>query len=159
MMGLEEAAAEAVTARGASLRDRFQAQNGVMNADGASFNPEGAVSRGEMAYTLVQALGMESEAEAARVALENQPITAARGDERVALDDDAAIPAHLRGYVQLALDLQLMRMFQDTPTSVPRQAATEDRSCPGKWQRLVQASSRSSDISTYFSRASNPAPW
>ena len=109
MMGLEESAAEAVTARGAALQDRFQSQAGVMSTNGSSFNPDGTVNRGEMAYTLVQALGLEAEAEAARAALENGAITASRGDERVALDDDADIPAHLRGYVQLALDLQLMR--------------------------------------------------
>ena len=109
LMGVEEAVAEAATARGASLRDLTQTDDGVIVADGTSFNPDDSVSRAEMAYSLVQALGMEDEAEAARIALENEAITAARGDERVALDDDASIPAHLRGYVQLALDLQLMR--------------------------------------------------
>ncbi len=107
---LEEAAAEAVTARGAAMRDRDQSQQGVMIADGAgSFDPEGTVNRAELAFTLVQAMGLESEAETARQALEHEPVTVAFGGERIALDDDALLPAGLRGYVQLALDLQLMR--------------------------------------------------
>lgn len=104
-----EAAAEAVTARGAAQRDVRQTQNGVMMAVGDKFNPGGNVSREELAYSLVQSLGLEAEAEAARIALENEPITASNGDERVALSDDADIDPALRGYVQLALDLQLMR--------------------------------------------------
>lgn len=107
---IEEAAAEAVTVRGAALRDHKQVQNGVMTASGgSSFNPDGNVSRGELAYTLVQSMGLEAEAEAARGALETEAITVAYKDERITLDDDASIPADLRGYVQLALDLQLMR--------------------------------------------------
>lgn len=107
---VEEAAAEAVTARGAALRNLDQFENGVMTAASAgAFNPDGAVNRGELAYTLVQALGLQEAAETARAALENEPITVAHKGDRIALDDDADIPAALRGYVQLALDLQLMR--------------------------------------------------
>lgn len=108
--GLPEAAAEAVTARGAALRDMKQVQNGVVKPLSAgTFGGDGSVSRAELAYSLVQALGFEAEAEAARAALESEPITVAYKQERIALEDDADIPAELRGYVQLALDLQLMR--------------------------------------------------
>lgn len=108
--GLEEAVAEAATARGASLRDLYQVQDSVLLTDGGgAFNGEATISRANLAYTLVQTLGLEDEAEAVRAALENEPITVAFNDERVTLDDDADVPADLRGYVQLALDLQLMR--------------------------------------------------
>jgi subtilisin family serine protease len=105
--GLETAAAEAATARGAALRDLRQTQKGVIAA-GSSFNPSGSLTRADLAYSLVQALGLEAEAEAARVDLADEPITVAYDSQRIALADDAAVPAALRGYVQLALDLQLM---------------------------------------------------
>lgn len=124
LAGIEEAAAEATTARGAAIRDRFQTQAGVISADGASFSPDATVDRASLAYTLVQSLGLEAEAEAARVALEDRAITVSFAGEQIALSDDSAVPAALRGYVQLALDLQLMRArftssqgsFDFTPT-------------------------------------------
>jgi hypothetical protein len=103
------ATAEAVTARGAAMRDGRHAQAGVVKpASATTFNPYGSINRAELAYTLVQSLGLEAEAEATRVALQSQPITAAFGAQRIPLTDDGAVPAALRGYVQLALDLQLM---------------------------------------------------
>jgi len=107
--GLQNASAEAVTVRGAAQRDLRQNQDGVMRGNNGQFNPLGSVSRQDLAYTLIQSLGMEAEAEAARAALEGEAITVSNGDERVALTDDADINADMRGYVQLALDLQLMR--------------------------------------------------
>ncbi|MFU8832607.1 MAG: hypothetical protein ACNA7J_10695, partial [Wenzhouxiangella sp.] len=53
-------------------------------------------------------LGLEAQAEAARAALEDQPITVAFNDQRIELLDDAAVPAELRGYVQLALDFNIL---------------------------------------------------
>jgi subtilisin family serine protease len=119
------AVAEAVTARGAAMRDGKHVQNGVVKKAGAStFNPDGSVNRAELAYTLVQSLGLQAEAEATRVNLVGQKITVAFGDQRIPLEDDASVPADLRGYVQLALDLQLMNAkfqlvqgpFDFTPT-------------------------------------------
>lgn len=108
--GLQEEAAEAVTVRGAALRDRDHVQNGVVMTAGAErYDPDAFVNRAELAFSLVQSLGLEAEAEAVRAALEDEPITVAFNDERIALEDDTAVPAALRGYVQLALDLQLMR--------------------------------------------------
>ncbi|MFW5927113.1 MAG: hypothetical protein ACOCSR_03590, partial [Wenzhouxiangella sp.] len=62
----------------------------------------------ELARVFVQALGLEEQAESARIALEDEPITVAYKDERVVLTDDAEVPAELRGYVQLALDLRIL---------------------------------------------------
>ena len=107
--GLELAAAEATVARGGALRDLHHVQNAiVLNGGDGNFRPDDPVARAELAYSLVQSLGLESEAEAVRQALENEPITVAFGDERIPLEDDAEVPAGLRGHVQLALDLQLM---------------------------------------------------
>ena len=101
-------AVEAVTARGAALRDLAQYDGGVMLADGDRFDPRGTVDRAELAYALVQALGMEDEAMASADALEEGPITAPYGNDRVALSDDASVPPALRGHVQVALDLRLL---------------------------------------------------
>ncbi len=110
LAGFEEAAAEAATARGGALRDLNQEQDGVVLTDGGgAFDGDAVIARADLAYSLVQALGLADQAEAAREALENEPLTVVYRDERIALDDEAGIPASLRGYVQLALDLQLMR--------------------------------------------------
>lgn len=106
--GLGEAAAEATTARGAALRDLRQVQAGIVPVDGATFNADRVVDRANLAYSLVQALGLEAQAEAARQALEETAITADVSGDRIAIDDDGSVPAALRGYVQLALDLRLM---------------------------------------------------
>jgi serine protease AprX len=112
VQGLDLATAEAVTGRGGALRDREHHQAAVIPpAAPGSFDPDGTINRAELARTFVQALGLEAEAEAARQALENEPITVAFGDERVELLDDADVPAQLRGHVQLALDFQLLQAF------------------------------------------------
>lgn len=107
--GVTLAAAEAVSARGGALRDLQHAQAPVMPASAAgTFGPAGTVNRAELAYSFVQALGLGPQAAAVAAALGNDPITVAFGDTRVALEDDAEVPAAFRGYVQLALDLRLM---------------------------------------------------
>ncbi|AQQ55177.1 peptidase S8 [Planococcus lenghuensis] len=96
--------AEAVTAQGAAFRDYDQFNAGVMTvkADG-TFDPKGTVSKAELAYSLVQSLGLEEEAEAF-----SGDVTVQYGDTRVAITDQGDIPAHLKGYVQLALDLNIL---------------------------------------------------
>ena len=92
----------AVTARGGALKDRFQRSDGLVRTNGA-FQPEGAVSRADLAYSLVQALGLQDEARSFSGSL-----TVDANGERVAIDDAAAVPAELRGYVQIALDMSLL---------------------------------------------------
>ncbi|HVL65982.1 MAG TPA: S8 family serine peptidase [Vicinamibacterales bacterium] len=97
------AIAEAVTARGATLRDHNFSADGLMSASGSAFDPAGTVSRLDVAVALVRALGRDAEAKAkagTTVMWNGQPIT-----------DNAAIPAALRGYVQVALDLGLLETF------------------------------------------------
>ena len=104
----QSGAAEAVTARGAAMRDFDQYDGGVMLANGDRFDPRGTVDRAELAYALVQALGFEDEAMARADELGDGPITAPYRNERVAISDDADVPAAFRGHVQLALDLRLI---------------------------------------------------
>lgn len=96
--------AEAVAARGASLRDLSYLQQGVMRTSGSSFNPGGSVSRLDIAYSLVQSLGLESNAKAGAGA----DLTVRYGTQRIAVEDSSDVPSDLRGYAQLALDLNIL---------------------------------------------------
>ncbi|WP_078549992.1 S8 family serine peptidase [Litchfieldia alkalitelluris] len=100
----ETAFIEAVTAKGAAFRDKAQIQKGVIlpKADG-KFAPKDGVTRAELAYSLVQALGLEEEASGF-----GGTVTVQYKDERVEIEDMNDIPVELRGYVQLALDLNIM---------------------------------------------------
>ncbi|WP_052948641.1 S8 family serine peptidase [Mesobacillus campisalis] len=95
---------EAVAAKGAAFRDQKQQFKGVMlpKADG-KFAPKSSVSRTELAYSLIQSLGLQKEAEAF-----TGNLTVQYKDERIAIEDAVQIPAELKGYVQLALDLNII---------------------------------------------------
>lgn len=95
---------EAVVANGAAFRDKTQSHAGVIlpRADG-KFAPKESVTRAELAYSLVQALGLEDEAKGF-----NGTVTVQYKDERVKIEDADLIPEELRGYVQLALDLNIL---------------------------------------------------
>ncbi|HEY4555990.1 MAG TPA: S-layer homology domain-containing protein, partial [Lysobacter sp.] len=90
---------ESVIARGASLRDLSQSQDGVMGTVNGAFRPNDVVTRVSLAYSLVQALALQPQAQAF-----DGPLTAFYDGRRIPLEDAASIPASLRGYVQLALD-------------------------------------------------------
>ncbi len=102
--GGESAFAEAVVAKGSAFRDQFHQNNGVMlpGKDG-KFLPKGAVTKGELAYSLVQSLGLQEEALAHK-----GDIKVMYKDELVVLKDQGDIPEHLKGYVQLALNLNIL---------------------------------------------------
>ena len=96
--------AKAVVAKGAAIRDAVQTQGGVMLLDtNGNFNPNGEVNRAELAYSLVQALGLEKQAKE-----KTGDVTVLYKGERVPIKDSSSIPAALRGYVQLALDLNIL---------------------------------------------------
>jgi serine protease AprX len=94
----------AVLAKGASIRNHSQTDNGVMllKSDG-TFSGDSAVTRAELAYSLVQALGLQAGASGF-----SGDVTVQYKDSRVLVKDAANIPAHLKGYVQLALDLNIL---------------------------------------------------
>ncbi|MEH7883453.1 S8 family serine peptidase [Bacillus sp. JJ1609] len=95
---------EAATAKGASFRDTQHIQQGVIVPKAAGkFAPKDGVTRAELAYSLVQALGMQKEAQE----FDGQ-LTVQYNDERIAIADATEVPAHLKGYVQLALDLNIL---------------------------------------------------
>ena len=91
--------AESAVAKGAPLRDLGQSQAGVMRAVNGQFDPDGKVTRLDLAYSLVQAAGLQDQASGF-----DGDLTAFYDGKRIPLEDAASIPADMRGYVQYALD-------------------------------------------------------
>lgn len=112
--------AEAVTAKGSTLRDYDFAPTGLMSFTGASFNPAGSVNRLDVAVALVKALGHDAEARG----LAGSTVTSGG----TPLSDNAQIPASLRGYVQVAIDLGLFEAF---PAEVRQIAPGVFQAVPG----------------------------
>jgi serine protease AprX len=95
--------AESAVASGAALRDRSQSQAGVMPLIGGKFKPNDSVTRVALAYSLVQSLALQAQAQAFSGSL-----TAFYDGRRIPIEDAASIPTAMRGYVQHALDLGLI---------------------------------------------------
>ena len=91
--------AESAIARGAPLRDLGQDDAGVMGLLNGQFRANDSVTRVSLAYSLVQALGLQPQATSF-----TGPVTVFHDGKRINIEDQAAIPAALRGYVQQALD-------------------------------------------------------
>lgn len=102
---------EAVLGIGAALKNVTQNQKGVMLPLAAGkFAPDEKVTRAQLAYSLVQALGLEDKANE----LKGQELTVQYNGTRVPLQDAANVPAELRGHVQLALDLNILNAYFST---------------------------------------------
>jgi serine protease AprX len=100
--------AESVTARGAALRDKNHVQNGIMLATSpGKFSPNGKVNRAELAYSLVQALGLQAYA----LERNGKTPTVTYNSNSYPIEDAATIPAGLEGYVSVALELNLVNAF------------------------------------------------
>lgn len=99
---------EAVAAKGAAIRDRYQRYRGVMLATGSRmFSPSKDVKRVDIAYSLVQSLGLEKEA----LERNGTTVTVQYKDTRIPIDDASDIPSGFEGYVQIALDLNIMNAY------------------------------------------------
>jgi serine protease AprX len=95
--------AESVVATGAALRDLDQRQMGVMGLYNGAFRANDNVTRVSLAYSLVQGMALQPQAQAF-----SGELTAFYDGKRIPVADAASIPASLRGYVQLALDQGLI---------------------------------------------------
>jgi serine protease AprX len=105
----DRAFVEAVTAKGAAIRDGVQVQKGVMTPTGVgTFSPNAVVQRVDLAYSFVQSLGLQQQALDRNGAA---ALTVQYGTERIAIDDAADIPAELKGYVQVALDMNILNAY------------------------------------------------
>jgi hypothetical protein len=98
------AAVNSVTQKGSVLKDRDMVNEALMTSDGEFFGASASVSRAEMAYSMVQALGLEADAKAFNA---DKVFALFRGEEVEVIDADL-IPADLKGYVQQALAMNLM---------------------------------------------------
>ncbi len=95
--------AESAVAKGAPLRDLTQKHAGLMGTVNGKFLPTNGVTRVQLAYSLVQSLGLQNEAQSY-----NGTLSVSYNGQRLPIEDVANIPASLRGYVQGALDSGLM---------------------------------------------------
>jgi len=105
--GAQEAIAEAVTASGSTLRDYNFVPAGIMSASGGLFNPGGLITRLDVCVALVRALGLDSAAQA----LAGTDVTVQYSGQTLVLTDESQIPSALRGYVQIALNKQILQAF------------------------------------------------
>ncbi len=101
------AIAEAVTANGSTLRDWSYQPAGMLAAYGTTFNPTANVTRLETAVALVRALGLDAEAKAKAGSV----VTANYNGQAIPLADNSEIPSAMRGYVQIALDKNLLQAY------------------------------------------------
>ncbi|MET0753185.1 MAG: S8 family serine peptidase, partial [Pyrinomonadaceae bacterium] len=112
--------AEAVTAKGSTLRDYDFAPNGLMSATGNTFKPADSVNRLDLAVAFVRGLGRDAEARGMNVATVTY-----NGNP---LSDSAQIPASLRAYVQIALN---NGWFEAFPAEVIQTAPGQFQALPG----------------------------
>jgi serine protease AprX len=110
--------AEAITAKGATLRDFYTSESssapaGLLSADGSNFNPSGTVSRLDLAVAFVRALGLDAEAKAKA----NTAVVDPTSGQPVI--ENAQIPPALRGYVQIAIDKGFLEVYQASVEQTP----------------------------------------
>lgn len=101
------AVAKAASATGGALKDNAQTQAPVLESTNGNFEPRGTVSKLDLAYTLVQVLGLE---DVARSFDPEQDIVVNYRDDSIVLADQDEIPADRKGYVQLAIQLSLLNV-------------------------------------------------
>lgn len=98
--GHYEAYAAAVSTPGSALKGERQEQEPLfVNNNG--FDGNGHVSKLDLAYMLVTALGLQDEAKSFA---SDQDILVDYQGEQIVLQDQEQIPSHRRGFVQLAID-------------------------------------------------------
>jgi hypothetical protein len=113
-----EPIAEAITAKGSTLRDFLTAESstapaGLISANGSLFNPTGTINRMDLAVAFIRSMGLDAEA----IALANTPVTDPTSGQP--LIDNGQIPGSLRGYVQLAINKGYLEVYQASVVQTP----------------------------------------
>ncbi len=99
---------EAVSVKGAAQRDRYHVLDGVMLPTSVgTFSPTAVIDRTSLAYSLVQSLGFQQSA----LARAGKAVTVTVGGQTIPVDDAAGIADNLKGYVSIALELNLINAF------------------------------------------------
>ncbi|OJF69402.1 peptidase S8 [Alteromonas sp. V450] len=101
----DKAFVESVMANGGALKDKLRTQMPVLRSVNGDANPLGSVTKLDIAYSLVQMLGLQDMATSFDP---TQDIVVSFRGEEIALSDQDSIPDNMKGYVQLALDLSLI---------------------------------------------------
>ena len=104
------------------LLDPNGAARGVLEIAGNRFRPTSKVDRLQLAYSLVQALGLEATA-----AAHAGPVTYTVDGQPREVGDLGGVPAELLGYVQLALDRGLVAPVVSADAVLFKPAATVTR--------------------------------
>ena len=105
---------EAVLADGGALKDRDGFDGPVLQLVEGEAAPDRGVTRPELAYSLVSALGLQGVADGY-----TGDVFATFQGERIRLADSNQIPAEYRGYVQLALDAGLLNATFSIVNTIP----------------------------------------
>lgn len=100
------AAADALTRSGALLLSRSPQSLPPLRLSEGSFNAAATVSREDLAYALVQVMGRQAAAETAQAGTLSAPDASGN---RVPVSDADAVTPELRGHVQVALDLGILK--------------------------------------------------
>ncbi len=105
--GFDKAFIESVSVTGGALKDNLRTQAPVLPAVDGSADPFGKVNKLDMAYAMVQILGLQDIATSFDP---NADIIVNYKGEQIVLADQDTIPAELKGYVQLAITLSLINV-------------------------------------------------
>jgi len=98
---------ESVSVKGGALKDKLLEQAPIMLSDGGNFAPRGRVNKLDLAYSLVQVLGLETVATDFDA---NNDITIDYKGQTIVLADQDSIPDDMKGYVQVAIQLSLLNV-------------------------------------------------
>lgn len=98
---------EAAMVRGGALKDDTADQAPVMLPRDGQIKPSGRVNKLDLAYSLVQLLGMQ---ELATSFDPNSDIIVDYKGQQIVLQDQDEIPAEMKGYVQAAITLSLINV-------------------------------------------------
>lgn len=102
------AAVNSATTQGSVLSDLTQSNDALIQVEGSQvFGSKDSVSREAMAYSMVQALGLQSQAKGFNP---DDKIVAVVFGEAVEVEDTDQVAPHLRGYVQQAVAAGLIQV-------------------------------------------------
>jgi serine protease AprX len=101
---------ESVSVVGGALKDSLRKQQPVMLSQNGEFAHNGRVSKVDLAYSLVQILGLESTAKAFDP---KNDIKVNYNGQTIVLADQDSIADDMKGYVQLAIQLSLLNVHFD----------------------------------------------
>lgn len=101
----DKAFIESVMVNGGSLKDTLRQQAPILESVNGDADPFGSMTKLDMAYAMVQMLGLESVAASVDP---NADIVVDYKGEQIVLQDQDSIPAHLKGAVQVALTMSFI---------------------------------------------------